>query len=252
MMIRAVLFDLYSTLLDVKTDDDDPEVYRAVARFLRYRGVVVHGAELREAYAGAMRRQRAGRAELFPEIDVEAIWLEILQARGASEELAREPLGALARALSELHRALSRRRLRLYPDVLPTLEALGARFALGMVSDAQPCFALAELREFGLDRYFPAPIVSAPRPFRKPDPRLFREALDALRVAPHEAIFVGNDMFRDIHGSSALGMRTIFFASGAGEQSFPGASPDYVASSFRAVLDGVAYIERAPLGRIQK
>jgi putative hydrolase of the HAD superfamily len=43
---------------------------------------------------------------------------------------------------------------------------------------------------------------------RKPDPEIFQRALDALGVAPQEALFVGDTLASDIAGAAALGLRT--------------------------------------------
>jgi FMN phosphatase YigB (HAD superfamily) len=43
---------------------------------------------------------------------------------------------------------------------------------------------------------------------RKPDPEIFQRALEALGVAPPEALFVGDTLASDIAGAAALGLRT--------------------------------------------
>ena len=35
-MKKAVVFDLYGTLIDIRTDEDDPWVYQTLSRFLSY------------------------------------------------------------------------------------------------------------------------------------------------------------------------------------------------------------------------
>ena len=86
------------------------------------------------------------------------------------------------------------------------LDAVAARFPLAVVTDAQSAWARGELHGVGLDGYFDPVVVSGDHGYRKPDRRLFEHALIGLGVAEH-AVYVGNDMHRDIYGARAAGMR---------------------------------------------
>jgi len=44
---------------------------------------------------------------------------------------------------------------------------------------------------------------------RKPDPLIFRTALDRLGVEPGNALFVGDSLEADIAGAAGFGMRTV-------------------------------------------
>jgi len=39
MKIKAVVSDIYTTLIDIKTDESDKDPYRRLAAFLKYQGV---------------------------------------------------------------------------------------------------------------------------------------------------------------------------------------------------------------------
>ena len=52
-------------------------------------------------------------------------------------------------------------------------------------------------------------IPSGEHGFRKPDNRLFNKYLLRLSVSPRKAVFVGNDIFRDIKGEKSIGMKTV-------------------------------------------
>jgi putative hydrolase of the HAD superfamily len=60
-----------------------------------------------------------------------------------------------------------------------------------------------------------------------------------MKLLPAEAIFVGNDMYRDIYGASRLGIKTIFVDSNQGAKSYENVTPDYIAHRFEDVLKGV-------------
>ena len=53
-------------------------------------------------------------------------------------------------------------------------------------------------------------LISGQFGYRKPDERLFKAALTAMCMEPSEVLFVGNDMYRDIHGAQRSGSRRCF------------------------------------------
>lgn len=83
--------------------------------------------------------------------------------------------------------------LELFDDVLPALETLRSRgVRMAVVSDAWP--NLRELHaDLGIDEFFEAYAISAVLGCRKPDPRMYRHASDALGLDPAECLFVDDD-----------------------------------------------------------
>jgi putative hydrolase of the HAD superfamily len=236
MTIKGILFDLYGTLIDIDTDESLEEIYRGVAHYLTYHGVYLHRWEVRDRYYDIMKQQKEERGEEYPEIDVEAIWNSFLRQEGIGAPLARRELALI---LAQLYRAISRKRLQLYPDVKRVLDELRATYRMALVSDAQPCYALPEMKAVGLEGYFDPIIISAYYGFRKPDTKLIKKALDTMKLGPAEVICVGNDMYRDIFGASQLGIKTIFIDSNQGAKSHNNVTPDYFAHRFEDVLRGV-------------
>ena len=235
--IKAVLFDVNGTLVDIRTEENDA-VFRAVANVLSYSGVALRRAEVRAAYADLMAEQRSASGEQHPEFDVVAIWAQVLEQHATERTRGLPPAKRawLPLHLAETQRAVSRRRLRRSPYVRTVLDALAARFPLAVVTDGQSAWARAELHAVGLDRYFDPVVVSGDHGYRKPDRRLFERALAHLGVAPEHAVYVGNDMHRDVYGAREAGMTTIMFTSGQGTQTYRDTRPDHVVHDHRALL----------------
>src|ERR1700688_3918938 len=174
MEIRALLFDVNGTLIDIETDEWMDEAYRAVAHFLTYQGIGLHRGEVRTLYFQIMKEQFAASKEVYPEFDVVAVWREVLR-RHATEytrSLKSEKLLQMPLFLAELQRGISRKRLVAFPQTQEMLAQLKARYRLAVVSDAQSAYGLPELRAAGLAHYFASVIVSGDYGYRKPDPRL--------------------------------------------------------------------------------
>jgi putative hydrolase of the HAD superfamily len=243
MDIRALLFDVNGTLIDIETDEGLEEIYRAIAHFLMYQGIALHRWEVRDLYVQIMQQQRVQSAETFAETDVVEVWREFLRikASDSTRSLPPEKREQLPLVLAELHRGIARKRLRPYPEVPETLNQLRLQYHLAVVSDAQSAYAVPELRAVRLLHYFNPIIVSGDYGFRKPDPRLFQKALDALKVRPEQALFFGNDVYHDIFGAQQVGMKAIFISSNQGNRSSQTITPDYTICSFAQVPQAVNY-----------
>ena len=238
MDIRAVAFDVNGTLVRILTDDGDEQVFRAAGHFLTYQGIQLHRHELRDLYFQIMKEQQRASQEKHPEFDAVGIWRSIIDdhATDFTRALPAGKLQQLPLFLAEMTRGVSRRRLSLYPHVREVLDVLQARCPLAIVTDAQSAYARSELHKVGLLGYFGQVVVSGDHGYRKPDRRLFQYALDGMNVAAGNALYVGNDMYRDIYGAREAGMTTVMFDSDQGTKAHPGCVPDHTITDFRDLL----------------
>lgn len=233
--IRAVLFDIYGTLLISSTGDIGMHVESAQEEALRRalagsgftgvsgdaarRGVVLLTDAIRAAHA---RRRSEGVDS--PEVEIREIWRAVLAA------LRDEGLIGCTPSDARLERFAIEYECRAnpvwpMPGARATLEELASRgFVLGIVSNAQFYTPLTlealfrrSLRELGF-----APDVccwSFEELTAKPSVGLYRTALDRLRslagVHASETVYVGNDMLKDVWAASEAGCRTALFAGDA-------------------------------------
>jgi putative hydrolase of the HAD superfamily len=116
------------------------------------------------------------------------------------------------------------------------LDVLRRRYPLAVVTDAQSPWARAELHRVGLLGYFDPVVVSGDHGYRKPDRRLFQLALDGMNVAAPNAMYVGNDMHRDIFGAREAGMTTVMFGSDQGKKAYRDCVPDHTITDLRGLL----------------
>jgi putative hydrolase of the HAD superfamily len=190
--LDAVTIDAYGTLVTLR----DP--IAALRRALRARGVERTWAQVTAAFAEEGRYYRARSHEGADEAslallrrDCAAVFLQALEAELDPDEFAPpyvaalefEPLPGAVRAVSELER-------------------LGLRLAVVSNWD----IALREhLEQLGLAGSFETVVTSAEAGAPKPDPRIFRLALERLGVAPTRALHIG-DAEADEQGARAAGM----------------------------------------------
>jgi putative hydrolase of the HAD superfamily len=204
----AVLFDLYGTLIDIRTDEGDPGVWWALAQYLGYLGVQIGSEELRGQYQARIDFQISSSPHDHPEVDVFAVFRDIFAAYGKMK-VSREKIITAAM----LFRSLSRRQFGLFPDAVAVLKRLRGRHAVALVSDAQWVFTEPELEITGLRDLFEVRVLSSRLGFKKPDPRLFAKALAAIHVPPASAVYVGDNPSRDLVGAKRAGMKSVLFRS---------------------------------------
>jgi HAD superfamily hydrolase (TIGR01509 family) len=95
-------------------------------------------------------------------------------------------------------------------DTMDVLRKLRGKFKLGLVSN----FAIPEcvwelLRKFRLQGFFDVILISAEVNKRKPSPEIFEEALKALDVDPPRAVFVGDSLSSDVKGAKNIGIKAV-------------------------------------------
>jgi HAD superfamily hydrolase (TIGR01509 family) len=91
------------------------------------------------------------------------------------------------------------------------LEALRGRgLKLGLVSNAfdPPELLRRDLDRLGITERIDVAVFASEAGARKPDPAIFRRALDELGVAAESTLFVGDSLATDLGGAAALGMHT--------------------------------------------
>lgn len=102
-------------------------------------------------------------------------------------------------------------------DALTALRASGLRLAL--VSNIWRPYLTSVRRHLGafIDEHVPVPlqVFSFQAGVAKPDPAIFRLALERAGVAARDAVMVGDTPEEDIAPAAALGMRTIQVGPGA-------------------------------------
>jgi putative hydrolase of the HAD superfamily len=195
--LRAVLFDAGNTLLFL----DYARMARAVGAAL---GLPLTGdalaAHAPEA-AQAMERAAGNDGERTAAY-LEALFRSSGVTAGQMPEV-RDCLGQLHR---ERHLWCSVRERT--HESLSRLRAAGLRLGIVSNSDGRVEQALAAA---GLRDYFDVVIDSSLVGVEKPDPAIFRAALDALGIDPEEALYVGDLYEVDVVGARAAGIEVVLF-----------------------------------------
>ena len=208
MKYTDLIFDLYGTLLDIHTDENNT-VWEKTAIYFGFYGAHYTGEALRQAFHAAMaaREAQAGQSyECFPDIPFEQVMSELFRAKGTSYHA--EELGINA---AQLFRILSIEYIKLYPQVPEALAYLREKgYRLWLLSNAQRIFTEYELRHLGLGAQLDGIYLSSDYRCRKPDARFFRALIQEQQLDPAKCLMIGNDRQTDIAGAAAAGLATLY------------------------------------------
>lgn len=179
MTIRAVVFDVYGTLVRI---DERRAPYRALLARMEAAG----------------RARQAGDAAAIMSRDVDLAGVAAL----LGADLSAPELAALER---DLQAELAS--VRLFPDSLAVLQALAARgLKLGLCSNLAAPYAAPVLRLLpALDAYAWSFEVGA----IKPEPAIYAHVCRQLGCEPGQVLMVGDTPEADLHGPRRYGMRSL-------------------------------------------
>jgi putative hydrolase of the HAD superfamily len=196
--LECVLFDAVDTLL-------------APAPSFQGRFVAVaaeHGVPLEEAAVDAAVAASV-REAAWPED-----WTDPATQRAFWLGFYREVLGSLGHSQEELAEALFQAfsdpaGYRLFDDVRPALDELAGRgITLGLVSNFEPWLDEVLALQGIADR-FAAVAISGTLGVAKPDPRIFKAALDEAGADPAATVHVGDQPVNDVAGALAAGITPV-------------------------------------------
>ncbi len=206
-MITTLLFDLGGTLHSVsRTKESRLRFSYHVLKLLQEQGITLevtaeeltellqHNAELYKHESEITLRELSS-PQIWSRYYLKEFHLREEQLEGIADELSHyydcervinTPKPFLAGTLRELHE-------------------MGIR--MGLISNIISTTLVPQLlKDYGIDRYMECVILSSVCGIRKPDPRIFRMALDKLGVSADEAGYVGDTISRDVLGTRRAGL----------------------------------------------
>ena len=204
-MIKAVFFDLYQTLVRYQPSQEELEAealkslgIEATAEAL-HRPILTANEFIYQQIARRPLSQRSREETMALYAEYQSI---VLKEAGivADEKIVLRLLGIMQQAKMDLV---------LFDDVLPALDGLKKRgLILGMISNIERDMNAA-LTKLGLASKLDVVVTSQDAGFAKPQPEIFRYAMQQAKVQPAEAVYVGDQYQVDVIGSNNAGMRGI-------------------------------------------
>lgn len=188
----AVLFDLFGTLVPQAPELSWPEQMRSLAEPLG-----MPAEEFGVGYRALTEDRMTGACT------VEEAIRQICADAGVALDQTQVAAAVAARI------EVLRQWLRPRPATLPALDRLrSAGVPIALVSDCSsdttPLWPQTPMAP-----YFQTAVLSAEMGTRKPDPRMYLTACEALGVEPANCLYVGDGNSNELTGASAVGLRAV-------------------------------------------
>lgn len=206
---KAIFFDVGDTLMTI------PAARIILQQFLALRSLHREQDRIGTLFTEAFRTFYYGKQlnpdeVCSPESD-RAFWMSIyrhiLEQLGAREEWTEDEIH---RCCHELYDEFTGpEHYRLFEDVQESLAELEGRgFRLGVVSNFAPTLR-SILEDKGIARYFDPLIVSTEVGLEKPNPAIFKLALERSGLGPEEVLYVGDHDQNDIWAPNQAGIAAV-------------------------------------------
>ena len=201
MTYRAVLFDLYGTLVFDKFSSKAFPPFQAGQASL----LGLQEEEFIPLWNDSFQDRVKGKFQHYQE---NFIWI----ARSLGKQLDPAAVEEAAENMVEFTRQSLRIREGAL-DVLNQLRAIGVK--TGLLSDCGPACPVL-WKETPMSPLFDCATFSCLEKTKKPDPRFYQTALDRLGIPASECLYVGDGHGQELTGAKRMGMRPVQIYSAIG------------------------------------
>lgn len=196
--MKAVLFDLYGTLIDIHTDEESFSFWKKIAKKTKkYKDYDY--LELKLAYSNICAKYQYEKEE----IEILDVFTELFNVDIST-----------AKKIALIFRKASTEYVRLYKGVKDLLKELKqSNISIYVLSNAQSSFTINEIKKLGIYDLFDGIAISSDYGIKKPNVLFYKNAINNFNINECELYMIGNDYECDIAPAKELGIKTIFISS---------------------------------------
>ena len=192
--MKSIMFDLYGTLINIRTDEENDKFWKNLAlntmQYKKFNPVTLKKEYLKLCYKYSIVKEEIELLDVFKEL------------YSVNEEEARE--------IALAFRGLSTKYIKLYRGAKTLLKHLKEQgFKVYLLSNAQEVFTMHELEKLGLVEYFDGIAISSMYGVKKPNKKFYQEAIKRLDIKG-DIMMVGNDYECDVKPALELGLKSVF------------------------------------------
>lgn len=209
-MYQNYVFDLYGTLVDIRTDESGDKFWSTVADIFLGYGATYTAKEIESEYMrlAKVEKKKTRIRHLFTrhiEIKLDNVFENLYQAKGvtATDEMIKDTAVRFRKASTIF--------IELYDGVVDLLQSLKKSGKnVYLLSNAQRCFTYPELVELGIVDYFDDIFISSDHACCKPGTRFFKALIKAHNLNRKETIMIGNDCISDMLVAKGVGVDSLY------------------------------------------
>jgi putative hydrolase of the HAD superfamily len=193
MKYKAVIFDLFGTLVDNFTTSEYNRILQDMADILQ-----VPADKFSKLWKDSFYMRTNGTHKTHEE-----------SIRWICNELGKKVTDEQVEKVATLRLDYTVRTLQPRKDAIPTIKKIKAMgLKVGLLSDCSP-ETPAAWPKTPFNGIFDVTIFSCEVNTKKPDPRIYRMATDKLGVKPEECLYVGDGSSHELTGATAVGMHPV-------------------------------------------
>ena len=98
----------------------------------------------------------------------------------------------------------------LFPNAHEILSYLKEKYTLHLITNGFAEVQSIKIKKSNLEQYFNEVIISEQTPWKKPNPAIFKYAMNQVDAKAEECIMIGDDIKADIQGAASVGMNQIW------------------------------------------
>ncbi|MBQ8325434.1 MAG: HAD family hydrolase [Lachnospiraceae bacterium] len=237
-MYQNYIFDLYGTLVDIRTNESLPSLWKHMAGIYTALGAAYTPKELKNTYKVLVKKETGlvcMQYADFPEPEIRNVFKALFTQKGIT------PTDTLIEYAAITFRVLSRKYICCYPGIIEMLTVIKEKGKkIYLLSNAQAAFTMPELHETGLYPFFDGILISSDAHVAKPNPAFMEQLLEQYHLQISESIMVGNDRTSDITIANLVGMDSLYIHSNI-SPAYPPDNPEDIPPLQKAtyeVLDG--------------
>ena len=211
--IQNYIFDLYGTLIDIRTDEASQLLWKRMATYYKAFGAQYMPDELMMKYQKLCKEEAdkvAGQnGSRYPEAELGEVFRRLLTDK--TTEMLPGDMYTWVKCTASMFRIISRKRFSAFPDSAPVLKVLrkkGKRVFL--LTNAQAILTRPEIDEAGLTGLFDGIYISSEKGIAKPDPEFLLMLMKEHSLDPEETLIVGDNMGTDNRLADLCGMRSVY------------------------------------------
>ncbi len=205
--IKGILIDFYGTIVYEGPEEEMKRIqhkaFEKIAEYLSLYGRRVSAKELMNVFDEEFDKYLKKANALNTELDYWLVFWSLLKRLGI------KPSIKLALKCMDIIFTINTSAVNVFPDVhevLPKLRNMGLKLAV--VSNATIRLEYI-VRRLKLAKYFDAIIASYKVLTPKPNPMIFKKALNVLNLQPYEAVMIGDSFKNDVIGAKNVGIKGV-------------------------------------------
>lgn len=208
-MIKVIFFDLGNTLMyfDAPQQEILDQADKAMVKYIASAGYILDFTQFFNEFKSRIHEYYHERDTDLIEYTAEFVLRQTLAIFGYTDP----PQEHVKLALNALY-SVTQTHWQPEEDAVNSMQELRSDgLRLGLISNASNANDVDVLIDKGnFCPFFDQILVSAAVGFRKPHPRMFELALDFFKVAPYEAVMVGDTLDADILGANRMGINSVW------------------------------------------